>query len=193
MNLMFLVIGISVLWVASEIVLTGGKRSRRDRSKRADQSSQLILWATILASIAAGVLVAMTGIGTIMSHRRVWVLAGMMLIVAGLIIRWVAILTLKKSFTVDVAISPGQRILQRGIYRLVRHPSYTGGLLSFLGLGVSFANWLSILVIIVPTTAAFLHRVRIEEAVLFEAFGDEYAGYASRTRRFIPFLFNMLL
>jgi protein-S-isoprenylcysteine O-methyltransferase len=190
MDMMFLVIGISVIWVASEIVLAVVKRSR---TGRADQSSQLILWGTILASIAAGVLIAMTGIGTIMSHRPVWVLAGMLLIVVGLIIRWVAILTLKESFTVDIAISPGQRIIDRGIYRFIRHPSYTGSLASFLGLAITFANWLSILVIIIPITGAFLYRVRIEEAALHQAFGEEYAGYARRTRRFVPFLFLTLL
>jgi len=187
------VILVSVLWVVSEVVLVITKRSQKSAAKAADRGSQRILWLAILVSITGGVFAASTGLGAMPGQRSVWTLVGLLLILSGLVIRWLAILTLKESFTVDVAISPGQRIIERGIYRFVRHPSYSGSLLSFLGLGISFANWLSILAIIVPITVAFLHRVRIEEAALHQAFGEEYAGYARRTRRFVPFLFLTLL
>lgn len=191
MNLTLSFLVISACWIVSEIILAAKKRSRLGDAQQLDRSSQAIIWITILASITAGGFIASMVPEAAMAHRRAWALAGMVLIVAGLVIRWVAILTLKESFTVNVAIAPEQRILERGIYRLVRHPSYTGSLISFLGLGLSFGNWLTALVIFIPITLAFLYRVRIEEAALRAAFGDEYAAYASRTRRFLPFLFSI--
>jgi protein-S-isoprenylcysteine O-methyltransferase Ste14 len=72
------------------------------------------------------------------------------------------------------------------MYRFVRHPAYAGSLISFLGLGHYFSNYLSILVISVPICVAFLHRVHIEEEALIHAFGSEYLDYCASTKRFIP-------
>lgn len=52
----------------------------------------------------------------------------------------------------------GQPVITAGPYRYVRHPSYTGLLLAFLGLGVFFGNWLSVIVLFVPITFAVIHR-----------------------------------
>ena len=100
--------------------------------------------------------------------------------------RWIAILTLGRLFTVDVAIQANHAVVQSGLYRLVRHPSYSGLLLAFLGLGISFGNWMSILVLMVPIFLAVLNRVRKEEHALIAALGSEYVEYCSRTKRFIP-------
>jgi len=189
MKINFLVLAVCALWVSSEVLLVVTKRSQKGQAKAADRGSQKLLWATILISITIAVLAQRGDVGAVPGLRSLWDIIGQVLIAGGLAIRWAAILTLKDFFTVDIAIVPDQRIIDRGIYRFIRHPSYTGSLISFLGLGITFANWLSILAIIIPITGAFLYRVRIEEAELHRAFGDEYAAYVQRTRRFVPFLF----
>jgi protein-S-isoprenylcysteine O-methyltransferase Ste14 len=78
------------------------------------------------------------------------------------------------------------RIVREGIYRFIRHPAYAGSICSFIGLGVFFGNYLSVIVIGLPVTAAFLHRIRIEEKVLTAQFANEYADYSSSTKRLIP-------
>jgi len=108
------------------------------------------------------------------------------MVVFGLIVRWLAILSLKRQFTVDVSITKDHRIIRKGIYRFVRHPAYTGSLLSFLGLGVSFANYLSMLMIFLPICSAFLYRIHVEERALIDHFGDEYLNYCASTGRLIP-------
>ena len=60
-----------------------------------------------------------------------------MLFVAGLILRWWAIITLGRFFTVDVTIEKDHELVERGPFRIVRHPSYTGVLLAFVGLALS--------------------------------------------------------
>lgn len=80
-------------------------------------------------------------------------------------------------------------MIESGPYRLVRHPSYTGALLAFLGFGFSLGNWLALLVIIVPIFVAFAYRIKVEERALVDALGDRYVSYARRTKRLLPFIY----
>jgi len=90
---------------------------------------------------------------------------------------------------VDVSISAEHKLIDAGPYRYVRHPSYTGALLAFLGLGFCFGNWLSILFLTVPIIGAFLWRIRIEESALTKALGNDYRAYMERTKRLIPWVY----
>jgi len=87
---------------------------------------------------------------------------------------------------VNVAIHAEQRIVRHGPYRCVRHPSYTGLLLAFVGLGLSFGSSLSLAAVVVPITGAMLCRIRVEEEALVNALGEQYASCATGTKRLIP-------
>jgi protein-S-isoprenylcysteine O-methyltransferase Ste14 len=112
--------------------------------------------------------------------------AAIAILVAGLAIRWTAILSLGKAFSANVAIRDSQTVYRSGLYRLVRHPSYSGLLLVFAAIALHERNWLAASVVMVPTTAALLYRIHVEEAALHEAFGAQYESYSSRTKRLIP-------
>jgi protein-S-isoprenylcysteine O-methyltransferase Ste14 len=116
-------------------------------------------------------------------------LNGVALIVLGLAIRWTAVVTLWRYFTVDVSIRRDHRVIQHGIYRIIRHPAYLGSLISFIGLGVTFMNWLSLAAIVIGTLIVFSYRIAVEERALVTALGDEYRAYAARTKRLIPGVF----
>ncbi|MGA9118248.1 MAG: isoprenylcysteine carboxylmethyltransferase family protein, partial [Bacteroidota bacterium] len=106
-----------------------------------------------------------------------------------LLVRWLAILSLKRQFTVDVSIAEDHRIIRTGMYRFVRHPAYAGSLLSFLGLALCFSNYVSMVIIFVPICLAFLYRIHVEEEALINAFGSQYLDYCASTRRLIPGIF----
>ena len=119
-----------------------------------------------------------------------WLLGiSLLLLAGGLVIRWTAILTLGSFFNTRVAIHQDHRLIRTGLYRLVRHPSYSGLLLVFLGLGFSLGNWLSVAVIVVPFFAALLYRIQVEESSLVEALGQDYVEYCKTTRRLLPGIF----
>jgi protein-S-isoprenylcysteine O-methyltransferase Ste14 len=118
-------------------------------------------------------------------HRLTFVTA-LVVLLTGMAVRWVAIVTLGKLFTVDVAIQPGHTIFDRGIYRHIRHPSYSGLLITFCGMGLAFANWLSLLALMTPVTLAVFYRIRQEERALLDATGPAYAAYCRRTKRLFP-------
>lgn len=162
------------------------KRSVPASAERRDRSSLRFLWLTITLALFIGVYMGMKGIGYV-AIVAPWIsYLGLTLILLGLLLRWSAILTLRRYFTVDVAIVKDHKIVDRGLYKYLRHPAYSGTLLSFLGLGLTFSNWLSLLIIVVPITGAFLYRIRIEEDALRLAFGEEYTAYCRRTKRLIP-------
>jgi protein-S-isoprenylcysteine O-methyltransferase Ste14 len=184
MKISLIFIFIFFVWMLSEIILARAKHSRTTDSKELDKSSLRFLWMTIIASIIIGVFLGISGIGFI--PLKVLSMIGLGLIVMGLIIRWMAILTLKKYFTVNVSILSNHKIINKGIYKAIRHPAYAGSLLSFLGLGLSFSNWLSMLVIFMPILMVFIYRIQIEEKALIQAFGDEYINYSKTTKRLIP-------
>jgi protein-S-isoprenylcysteine O-methyltransferase Ste14 len=176
---------VSIIWLGSEIILARVKHSGQSNSRH-DRFSLRVLWSVITVSIITGVFLAGSGIGFVVPGVGVIQMFGIVLILAGLAIRWAAILTLRKYFTVDVVIMNDHKIVMTGLYRYVRHPAYLGSLLSFLGLAISFSNWLTALVIFMPITGAFLYRIHVEEQALGEFLGDEYRQYRSSTKRLIP-------
>ena len=171
------------LWFIAEKVHAA--RHKVTPARNRDRASLKLLMAATLA-VPAGVIVGFSGVGRIRSEGGVLEIVGITLMVAGILIRWVAIYTLGHYFTRAVTILEGHRVVRSGLYKHLRHPSYTGYLLGNLGLGVAFSNWLSIVIIFVPILAASLYRISIEEDALFENFGDEYAEYARGTKRLIP-------
>jgi protein-S-isoprenylcysteine O-methyltransferase Ste14 len=111
---------------------------------------------------------------------------GIVIFFIGAVIRWTAIFQLRKEFTVDVSISKNHKIKDDGLYRYIRHPSYLGLLLEFLGFSLLYDNWYSLLIINIPIFVAMVYRIKIEEELLTGAFGIEYENYKRRTKRIIP-------
>lgn len=188
MNLGKIVMVVGLLWMASEIVLvilTGSKKDSRDR----DQGSIVWLNAVIYSSIAIAVTMGSMGIGRVKGLPAAVPLAGLAMMIVGIAIRWTAILTLRKYFTVNVVIQEGHKVIKSGIYRFVRHPSYSGALLAFWGMGLIFTNIISLVVLVVPVTIGFIKRIKIEEAALLEAFGDEYEEYRKNSKKLVPWVY----
>jgi protein-S-isoprenylcysteine O-methyltransferase Ste14 len=113
-------------------------------------------------------------------------LVGVAVFWAGAALRWWAIATLGRFFQLTVVVQEGQSVVDRGPYKVLRHPSYTGALLIFLGIGFACDNALSVLACLVLPGVAFLRRIHVEEAVLTRELGEPYRAYARRTRRLIP-------
>ena len=101
----------------------------------------------IAVSIIAGGFVAQNFRAAALPCGRMFASAGVVLFVAGLILRWWAIITLGRFFTVDVTIEKDHELVERGPFRIVRHPSYTGVLLAFVGLALSLGKSVALLIL----------------------------------------------
>jgi protein-S-isoprenylcysteine O-methyltransferase Ste14 len=176
-------------WVTSEVLIAVAARTRRGRGNVRDRGSMLLLWIVIFTSITASEWIRHT-VPADMFGGAPWLRPfSLAVLVAGLAVRWTAILTLGKSFSANVAIRESQKVLRTGLYRFVRHPSYSGLVLIFLAVGLHARNWISLMLAVAPTILALFYRIHVEESALHEAFGEEYAAYSRETKRLLPGVF----
>jgi protein-S-isoprenylcysteine O-methyltransferase len=180
---------LGLIYLGSELLLTITRRSRSRTGTKQDRSTLGVLWLVIMASVAAGVYIATHWRTGALPNARIFALIGVAPFAAGLLLRWWAIVTLGRFFTVDVTIEKDHELVERGPFRLVRHPSYTGVLLAFVGFALSLQNWVAMLVILVPIFAGFVRRMNVEEEALSRALGSSYADYMARTKRLLPGLY----
>ncbi|MDB5968848.1 MAG: protein-S-isoprenylcysteine methyltransferase [Hydrocarboniphaga sp.] len=179
LDLMGMIYGLSELGL---LIFKRAGRSTRD----ADRQSLVWLWPGIGSCVFAGITVAYSAPRLQSPLLLHWHVLGIGLFALGLALRWYAILYLGRFFTVNVAIATDHRVIDSGPYRWVRHPSYSGALLAFVGYGIALGNWISLALVTLPIAGMFLRRIAIEEAALTSALGEAYIGYAARTRRLIP-------
>jgi protein-S-isoprenylcysteine O-methyltransferase Ste14 len=119
----------------------------------------------------------------------VWLFAlGTVVTWLGLLLRWWSFISLGRYFTVVVKTSADQPIVERGPYRVLRHPSYTGLLLALAGAGLMLGNWVSTAGAVGLTLVALIYRLRIEERALTAALGDRYREFAAARARLIPYV-----
>ena len=123
-------------WIISELGVIVMTRTRRSSGTVRDRGSIFVLWIVISGAIWSGSLYGETHPHTIFGGAH-WVgTASVAILAVGLAIRWTSIVSLGKSFSVNVAIHADQTLYRRGLYRVVRHPSYTGMLVLFAALGL---------------------------------------------------------
>ncbi|CAF0783152.1 unnamed protein product [Didymodactylos carnosus] len=109
-----------------------------------------------------------------------------LLIIFGNAIRYLAIKQLGNYFTVKLHIQNNQELIINGLFSYVRHPSYTGVIMSFIGLAFLLNNNYGTFAIILPVISVFLYRIYVEEKVLKAYFGSQYEKYQERVPMLIP-------
>lgn len=176
-------LGERVLWLGAEVW------QRRSFPVKADEvfdSHSGRLWDIANVIEPIGLVLAFLGVGLVQNLPKVVQLGALVLLISGVIIRFTAIRTLGRFFTSVVAIREDHLLFNTGPYKYIRHPAYTGALLSHAGLGLAFGSWVSISLSVFPFLVAALYRIQVEEAVLTQRFGEDYANYVKRTDRLIP-------
>ena len=120
-----------------------------------------------LISIAASVLAILAAIGS------VWLITA-------------AVKTLGKEWSLTARLVEGHKLATSGPYAQVRHPIYTGMLGMLVATGLAYSRWLALLAAVVVFLIGTTIRVRSEEKLLREAFGEEFENYAQRVPAIVP-------
>lgn len=178
-----LALALCAFWWIAELTRTALRDT--EPPKDSDKSTSRLWDASHLIAVI-GMAVGFSHLGHVRIGERFINVCGLVLILAGIVLRWSAIATLGRYFTGKVQILNEHRLIRSGLYGYIRHPAYTGALVGYLGLGLSFANWISLILIFCPVLFAALWRIRVEEEVLRQAFGNEYADYSDKTKRLFP-------
>ncbi|MGB9905911.1 MAG: methyltransferase family protein [Candidatus Saccharicenans sp.] len=170
-------------WWALDFYLLVFKRNHEQ--KVAERKSKFIV--TLLILIGVGLALVPENFRSVWRHREFGTLQvfGTFVILAGVAIRFLSVLTLGKHFARDLGVHREKELVTTGIYSRVRHPSYTGEIISFLGVGLVFQHFPASLFITIFPVVAFVYRAMVEEKMLLEEFGREYEEYRQRTRMFI--------
>ena len=121
-------------------------------------------------------------------RRAVWFFVGVLLMIAGSLLRRHCFRVLGRFFTGAVTIQEGHRVIDTGAYRWVRHPSYSAALIIVLGIATAPGNWIGVVVAFAVALAGYSYRARVEERALLASLGDPYARFMASRKRFIPFL-----
>jgi protein-S-isoprenylcysteine O-methyltransferase Ste14 len=171
------------------VLLGAGHRSNKAAHNQDRDSRRFLLVMVVIGLFIGYSLDKIVNITEISFDHEVIFWTGIFLIYAGMAFRYYAAKVLGLYFTKSVKTVPEQRIIESGPYRFIRHPSYSGALLTLLGFALAATNWLSMIIILVFTFIAYGYRIYVEEKVLLEQFGDRYREYMKRTKRLIPFIF----
>lgn len=174
-------------WFASEISI-GIRAVRRVGARSQDRLSGPALAGGLFLAVGAGRLAATHVPGATIPVGRTGIFwLGIFVALVGIVLRQYAVAALGPYFTTRIMTTPDQDVVETGPYRYVRHPSYSGLLLSALGVLLSAGNWLS-LACFVLALPGFLYRIRVEEGALIAALGKPYRDYMARTKRLVPFV-----
>jgi protein-S-isoprenylcysteine O-methyltransferase Ste14 len=163
-------------------------RSRRNRKgAREDRGSLAVVIVAVAAGVGGGCAVAgLVPSAAIPVARWPMFAIGVVLMAAGIVLRQWAVALLGPYFTVDVRVHVEQTVVDRGPYRRLRHPSYTGLLLTFVGIGPALGNWAALALVIVVPAAGLVVRIRAEERALLDGLGEPYRRFSATRARLIP-------
>jgi len=173
-------LGEAAMRFRSRFVNTGGTRAER--------WTLVAVVAGVIGGLLGGLAAAQWQAGQVTVARWPLFITGLVLMAAGVFIRQWSIFTLGRFFTADVRLRPGQTVVERGPYRWVRHPSYSGLVLFFIGMGLALGNYLALAVLAIVPVAGLIPRIHAEERVLLEGLGDPYRQFAASRSRLFPWI-----
>jgi len=157
------------------------------RTRSEDAHDPSYVW--MLSGSFAGVGLAFAAAGVhdhLPGPRWLPAVAGIAVMWAGFALRVWAVRTLGRFFRVEVTVDADQTLVDTGPYARLRHPSYTGLLVFYMGLGIALDSYLSVAAAVLLPLAAVVNRIAHEERTLRRELGEAYEVYSSRTRRLIP-------
>ncbi|MGY6277299.1 methyltransferase family protein [Methylomonas sp. MgM2] len=178
-----------LLWIFSEIKLSLNSGRDEPNWMQREENSQTRIRFSIVISLGFA----------LWFKQRAWLpipidylprqLVALLLFAAGLTIRYQAIRQLGSFFSTDVTIHRQHRLITEGLYRRIRHPTYTGLLLALTAAGLAMGDVLSMLSLTAANFWSIKTRIDIEEKMLLRAFGTDYLDYCNRSWNLLPWIF----
>ena len=169
-------------------IVQGGREGAKLADSKDSGSLKVILGGMWVALLIAYPLAFVKAWAFPQSWQLPLFVVGVLMIFLGSVLRRYCWRTLGEYFTGDVRARPDQRVISSGPYRLVRHPSYTAGMMMFIGIGLALGSWLSFALLTIATIATYSYRVAVEERALLATIGEPYDAYLKERKRFIPYI-----
>jgi protein-S-isoprenylcysteine O-methyltransferase Ste14 len=164
------------------------RRAQRSDSAKDAKSLQVIVFGMWVAFFLAFPLAWVPSL-QFPTHRVGIFFLGIAVLVSASLLRRHCWRMLGPSFTGDVRARADQEVITRGAYAILRHPSYTAGILLNTGIGIALGSWAAALILAVTSLAVYSYRIAVEERALLATIGEPYRRFMSTRKRLIPFLY----
>lgn len=185
---MILVIACAIIWSVAEGLLLLRDKNNAKGSTKIDKMTRLFNFLSTEFALLSALLLFFPTLN-FSSQSILWLtVIGMLLAVTGFTLRHVSIHILGVYFRTTVEIDKDQPVIQTGPYRYVRHPSYSGIILFFIGYGVLSQNWLCLAACVILPAIALSYRIKVEEKALVKELGTKYEDYKTKTKKLVPFI-----
>jgi protein-S-isoprenylcysteine O-methyltransferase len=181
------VIALVCFFVAEQIggIIIPAIRRGGAKVQRRNVGSNFLVIFSWVAVLGFSVVFAKVGFGLLPD----WIYyIGIIVMFAGIVFRQWAIAVLGRYFSGVIGVQKEQKVVESGPYRLIRHPSYTGVLIFYAGMGLAVQSWAAVLIDIAIFGIVYGYRMFVEEKVLISELGNSYVEYMKRTKRVIPYL-----
>jgi len=179
---------IAVVFLAFEATISLTRRPLPNAQQK-DRGTFQLIWVVITLAILIGIYAGIAVPSARLPEAEALYPYGLAMFVLGAVLRAWSIHVLGRFFTVQVAIASDHKLIEDGPYRLLRHPSYTGSLLMFVGFLLCHGNALTMAIVLLSVLVVFVRRIVVEEAALATTFGDAWRDYAKRTWRLLPLVY----
>ena len=179
------------LFLGVERRLRQGQEAKTLQPGQHDQGSQRVLttaFGIISVALVGAPLLNILGLARLDPE---WLMGaiGLLVLITGILMRYWAAVTLGRYYTRTLRTEEQQPIIEKGPYRLIRHPGYLGIILAFFGAAIAALNGVTIVIVAVTLALAYSYRIRAEEKMLQTVIGKPYVEYMGRSWRLIPHIY----
>jgi len=167
-----------------------GSEAKIIKPSKTDQNSTYFIAITLVTSlfaIFAAVFLNINGYCIIGNTALTYI--GLIFMLIGLFIRILSARTLGRFYTSTLKTIDEQVIVNKGIYKYIRHPGYLGVIVLFISGGFASGNYISLCICAGLVIPAYLYRIQTEEKMLINQFGEKYIEYKKHTSRLLPGIF----
>lgn len=173
------------VFFAMDFIIRKGAAASMNKTKDDKHSTRYIILAMLIILISAEI----SGYFDFGYFRQFAVsVIALFVMLAGLGIRIYSMLKLKDYYTRTLVTTGRQELIRTGLYKHIRHPGYLGTLLVWLSFGIALHNYIVAIIALLTIVPAYVYRIRTEEKMLAQQFGQEYINYQKTSWRLLPYI-----
>ena len=187
-------------WIAKTVILAAtavmmfirAPHGQRSRNVKVAKSHKTPLETGLLVFVWAGFFVPLIWVASPAFSfaeyplRSGPLISGVVCFVIGLWFFYRSHADLGTNWSITLEVREQHRLITQGVYRRIRHPMYLALALYSIGQALIIPNWVAGPSNLIAFAILCALRVRAEERMMVEGFGEEYAAYSARTKRLIP-------